>query len=118
MKTRNRRAIVHIKIKKTLAKLPIFFLLLAALQALAFADQMKFVDVNGPGTGGAPFPADWYNGQYYVSPYYGADLTTGKSNILLFCVDFNHDVTFNEIWDATIRHIPNTQGGFNTVASS
>ena len=105
-------------IKEAIARFSILVLVLAALPGFGFADQMKFLDVNGPDPGGAPYPGDSYNGQYYVSPYYGADLTTGKSNILLFCVDFNHEVSFNQQWDATIHAVPNSQAGFNNVASS
>ena len=77
---------------------------------------MKFADVNGPGPGGAPYPADSYGGNYYVSPYYGTDLSTGQSNILLFCLDFDHDINFNQIWDAVIHGVPSTEAGFNAVA--
>jgi hypothetical protein len=79
---------------------------------------MKFVSVNGPGPAGAPYPADLYRGYYYVSPYYGRDLTTGQSDIILFCLDFDHDIAFGEQWDAAIHKLPTTQSGFDAVKSA
>jgi hypothetical protein len=102
-------------------KVVIFFWLLVmacALQAVGFCDQMVFVDVNGPNPGGGPYPGDAYGGHYYVSPYYGKDLTTGQSNILLFCLDFNHEINFGQQWTATIHSVPSTQAGFTATAST
>ncbi|HEY6990725.1 MAG TPA: PEP-CTERM sorting domain-containing protein [Bryobacteraceae bacterium] len=90
----------------------------AVIPAAAFGDQMKFLDVNGPGPGGSPYVADPYNGYYYVSPYYGQDLTTGQTNIILFCLDFNHEITVNQVWDATVHQVPLTQAAFDTAAST
>src|SRR5690242_7529827 len=99
-------------------KLAAFLVAVAVLPWCGFADQMKFVDVNGPGPNGAPYPADAYHGNFYVSPYYGKDLTTGQDNIVLFCLDFDHEINVNQQWNATVHEIPSTQGAFDATASS
>ena len=105
-------------IKKKLVTFSSVLVMACALQAVGFCDQMVFVDVNGPKPGGAPFPGVAYGGSYYVSPYYGKDLTTGQSNILLFCLDFDHEINFGQEWTSTIHSVPSTQAGFNAAAST
>jgi len=105
-------------IKKKLVTFSSVLVMACALQAVGFCDQMVFVDVNGPNSGGAPFPGVAYGGSYYVSPYYGKDLTTGQSNILLFCLDFDHEINFGQEWTSTIHSVPSTQAGFNAAAST
>jgi hypothetical protein len=95
-----------------------FLLALTSAAGLGLCDQMKFVSVNGPGPAGAPYPADVYRGYYYVSPYFGKDLTTGQSDIILFCLDFDHDINFGQEWNALIHHLPNTQADYNAVKST
>jgi hypothetical protein len=91
----------------------IFGLVAAALllAPFAFADggaivQMEFTGVNGAN-----------DGQYYVSPYYGAinPGTSSAQNVVLFCDDIKNEVNFGETWMANITNLGtalNTTNGF------
>lgn len=69
-------------------------LMIAAPAALADGTQvmMTFVGVNGI-----------HDANYYVSPYLGLMSGSGQSSLVnLFCVDFNNEVTWNQIWQANV----------------
>jgi hypothetical protein len=99
--------------KSSLWKYSVFCLALTSLPAIGLCDQMVFQNVSGAG-----YPADSYYGNYYVSPYYGTDITTSQNNILLYCLDFDHEISLNQHWNASVHQVPTTQSGFNAVASS
>jgi hypothetical protein len=69
------------------------FALAALIPAAIFADQMQFVSANGS-----------IIGNYYISPYTGKDLTL-NSQLTLYCLDFNHDVTFGQVWAANVASL-------------
>jgi hypothetical protein len=74
---------------------------------LAQADStttIKFTDVNGAN-----------DGLYYVSPYTGI-LNYGTSSaqtVVLFCVDFNNDVSLDQVWDANLTSL--ASGNFSNT---
>jgi hypothetical protein len=107
-----------LQVQTSVWRLATFVFALTAVAGTGLCDEMKFVSVNGPGPGGTPYPADLYRGYYYVSPYYGKDLTTGQSDIILFCLDFNHDINFGQEWNAVIHQLPSSQADFNAAKST
>jgi hypothetical protein len=79
-------------------KLATLFALAIFLAPFAHADgtvNMVFTGVNGVN-----------DGQYYVSPYYGT-MSDGSTtqNVVLFCDDLLHDVTFNQSWSANVTNL-------------
>jgi hypothetical protein len=72
----------------------LFACMIAAPAALADGTPvtMKFTGVNGIN-----------DGSYYVSPYQGIMTSNGQNSLVtLFCVDFNNEVNFGQIWQANV----------------
>ena len=73
--------------------------LLLVLIPLAKADgttTMQFTGVNGAN-----------DGAYYVSPYFGTMNynTSNAQTVVLFCDDFNNDVSIGQIWTANVTNM-------------
>src|SRR4030081_1400831 len=87
----------------------VLWVLAALLLSTPFAQAdstttMQFTGVNGAN-----------NGVYYVSPYTGT-MNYGTSSaqaVVLFCVDINNEVSFNQVWTANVTSL--ASGNFSNT---
>ena len=79
-----------------LKKCSLPLLLLALMAGTASADQLKFL---GPVYTDSSW-ATW-NG-YWISPYKVLDETTNQ-NLVVYCLDYNHEIGTNQEWNADFR---------------
>ena len=79
-------------------------LLVSTPFAQADSTTMQFTGVNGAN-----------NGVYYVSPYSGTMNygTSGAQSVVLFCVDINNEVSFNQVWTANVTSL--ASGNFSNT---